>query len=510
MEVRATVRGVRDALTEWVPKKYQEEAIGFLLSRVGAGLFAKPGLGKTSVSLAASSILLEMKKIKRVLVCAPLLVCYDTWPGEISKWSNFNHLRYSIIHGKKEEAIQKDADIYIINPEGLEWLHDHWPKSWDKDEMLLIVDESTQFKNYDTLRFKILKGGRINRKDGRGNIIKKKFKKLLKHFKYRYILTGTPVAKRYMDLWSQIYIIDDGERLGTFISHYRSDYFTFDPYDNEWLLNEGAAEKIRDKIHDVVMFIDDEEHLDLPSLVGDLVGISAKTQDGIDEPIYIELPDKARRAYDELEEIFITKLDTGVVTGKNSAIISTKLRQLANGGVYLGIDDDVAENYSRASVKRWEDVHLEKAERTLSLVEEMSGDPLLITYEYHHDLARLKKVLGKKTPHLGHGVPPTEARKIIAAWNSGDLPALLVQPVSAKFGLNLQHGGRGIVWHSLTWSYEAYYQLVKRLWRQGQTERVFLYHLLARNTIDEAVLRSLRAGAVGGRDFLKALQEYYK
>lgn len=495
----------------WVPEKYQEKGVEFLVSRLGAGLFAKPGLGKTSMSLAALKVLFDQSLIDRVIICAPLLVCYNVWPGEINKWSNFNHLTYSIVHGKKEKALATDVQIYLVNHEGLEWLHDNWPKHWKTSRMVFLADESTRFKNHDTLRFRILRGGRITRTDEQGNPVRKKFDRLLDYFKWRWILTGTPLSKRYMDLWSQIYLLDDGLRLGNFISHYRSDYFTFDPYSHDYFLNVGAKEKIQELIHDTVLFIDDEENIELPTLVGDVAGLSSKTTDknrarGIQ---YIDLPDKARKSYNEMEELFITQLQTGTVKAVNAAVASSKLRQIANGGVYLQCPDDVAENYLKSAQKKFEQVHYQKAEAVKSIVEEMSGDPVLIAYEYHHDLARLKKVLGKKTPHIGHGVTVKETNKILEAWNAGGLESLLVQPQSVSFGLNMQHGGRAIVWHSIPWSYENYYQLVKRLWRRGQKDRVFLYHLVSRGTVDEAVLANLCLGADTERDFLQALKKYY-
>jgi SNF2 family DNA or RNA helicase len=413
------------------------------------------------------------------------------------------------LHGpKKDAALQQDAEIYLINHEGLEWLHDNWPAQWDRETLYLINDESTRFKHHDTLRFKIMRGGRVARKDAEGNITRKHFTALLKKFKYRLDLTGTPESREYMGLWSQIYMLDDGKRLGQFISHYRDRFYFPDVFGYDWILKEGGAETIRQSIEDIVLYIDDEKNLDLPRLVGDVVGVSSKSERA--DPIYIDLPAPAMRKYKELEKTFITELEAGTVSGKNAAVITTKLRQIANGGVYIYPDLSAMEDPAQADrIRQVEHLHHVKAEATLSIIEDLHGDPALITYEYHHDLERLRKVLGKKTPHLGHGVPPTEAARIIDAWNAGDLRALLVQPQSAAHGLNIQHGGRALIWHSLTWSYENYYQLVKRLWRQGQEQRVHLYHLIARGTIDEAVLGSLRAGASTERDFLQALKNYY-
>lgn len=481
-----------------MPKPHQIRALEFLVSRPGAGLFAKPGLGKTTTALAAIDAYLAAGRIDFAVVVAPLLICYNTWPGEISKWSNFNHLRHVILHGpKKSERLGEPADVYLINHEGLEWLHDNWPRAWDDKKIALIADESTRFKAHNTIRFRVMRGGVINRRRG-DRIEKKRLRRLLNRFAFRYILTGTPMPKGYHDLWSQIYLIDDGESLGGYISHYRNAYFEKDFDGFTYLLKHGADEAIRDAISDRVLFLDDEEHLDLPSLVGDIVGVSRRADDADRSigSVVVDLPENARRAYDEMEDLFVTELEADRVTAANAAVASGKLRQIANGGVYV-------------DGRRWETIHTAKAEATLSIVEELGGDPALITYEFAHDLERLRRVLGKGVPYLGKGISPTESNRVIERWNAGDIPALLVQPTSAGFGLNLQYGGRAIIWHSLIWNYEFYYQLIKRLWRQGQEGRVFLYHVLARGTIDYAVLGALRGRSGDETTFLQALRKYY-
>lgn len=478
-----------------------------MVSHLGAGLFAKPGLGKTSMSLAAGKILLETKKIKRIVVVAPLLITYGVWPAEIKKWSNFSHLRHVVLHGpKKDEALYTEADVYLINHEGLEWLHDNWPKEWDKDDIMFIADESTRFKHHDTLRFKIMRGGRVVRKEG-GAVVRKKFDSLVRKFKYRVILTGTPETKQYLGMWSQMYLVDEGERLGRFISHYRNEYYTPDIFGYDWVLIPGAKEKIQKKISDVVLYIDDEEHLDLPPIVGDVIGVSKESSPV--EPIYLDLPAKTMSVYKQMEALLIAQLESGdVVTAQNAAVATTKLRQIANGGLYLNATLEEMEDYGAMERRKTQHLHMVKAEATQSIVEELNGDPALITYEYHHDLERLLRVLGKSTPYIGHGVPAKNIAKTLEAWDAGDLPALLIQPQAAH-GLNMQYGGRALIFHSLFWSYEDYYQLIKRLWRQGQKERVYLYHLATRGTVDEAVLGSLRSGADTDRDFMNCLLGFY-
>ena len=474
----------------WKPLNLQLKAINFCIERGGAGVFADPGTGKTTVMASVFQILRDAGLVERMLVIAPLQPCFNVWSkshddSDFVKWKEFEDLRISLIHGKKkDQAFEEDADIYVMNPEGLEYfvetkVHVHkngsrrefklkpgFKKNWKFD--MLVVDECTDFKHSNTLRSKRL------------NV-------LLNLFSRRYILTGSPAANGLMDLFGQIYIVDGGRSLGQYITHYRRRFFEPDGQYN-WRIQKGAEEKIYEAISDAVIRIDAEDELELPPKIL--------------RNIKFDLPTKARKTYEEMEEDFILELEQGSVTAVNAASASSKLRQIANGGVYL--DPTGPEEKRRA-----EDIHQAKIEATLDLLSELNGKPTLVAYEFNHDLARLKKALGKDTPHLGSGVSQKQSQQIQRDWNAGRIPYLLCQPQSMSRGLNLQGSGRAVIWHSITWNYEHYDQFIRRIWRTGQKERVFIYHLIARKTIDEAIMKTLGKKARVQNALLKALKEYY-
>lgn len=485
----------------------------FMLQRRGAGLFADPGLGKTSTSLAVFKVLQENDQIDFMVVVAPVLVCYNTWPDEIKKWKDFEHFKYEILHHDGANAsevrstnIKKKADIYVINPEGLEWLHDNWPKVWNKKRLMLVIDESTKFKSKNSIRFKIMRGSKVKRVLN-NKTVEKQFKCLLKKFDRRYILTGTPAPNGLIDLFSQMYLVDMGQRLGKFLSHYQSKWFDASGYGNYTMKPKpDASEGIKDAIKDVVIRLEDKDYLDMPPLIGDIAGIAGKPAINGEGIIELELPPKIRKLYDELEEEFIIELDNNIITAQTAAASSTKLRQMANGGIYF--NNKYADDPAKTLKREFKNLHLLKAEMTRDLVEQLSGQPVLIAYEFHHDLARLKKVLGKKTPHIGYGVTARESTRILTAWNKGDIPYLLGQPQSMSHGLNMQECGRAVIWHSMIWNYEHYVQLIRRLYRQGQKNPVFLYHIMMKNTVDLAVMYALKSKALTETKFLSALKQY--
>lgn len=445
-----------------------------MLERGAAGLFLDPGLGKTSITLAVSDILATKQLSKGVLVIAPLRPCYLTWPAEIRKWTDFNHIKYAILHGsKKDDALRSRANVYLINPEGLRWLAraiGSNPDNWPFD--VLVVDESTKFKHTGTQRFKELKY-------------------LLPKFRRRYILTGTPAPNGLLDLFGQVYILDLGAALGAFITHYRIKFFNpggFGGY--EWRIKEGADKEIYERLAPLVLRMDQKDYLELPPLVE------------IDR--WVTLPPPARAVYNDIEVKFVADLESGKIKAATAAAATTKLRQIANGAVYT---DEVTSTGRRA-----EKLHDAKTEELVELLEELSGQPALVAYEFNHDLARIKeglKAAGFGTvPHLGAGVTMRESQQIANAWNSGKLPVLLGHPQSIAHGLNLQEAGRAVIWYSLTWDLELYDQFVRRVWRQGQTGRVFVYRVLAEDTVDVAVLRAIRAKTKTQGALLDALRAY--
>lgn len=460
----------------WKPHRFQTKGIKFLLTHGAAGLFAAPGVGKTSIVLAAIKALKRYNKTFRgLLVIAPLRPCYLVWPAERDKWLDFQGLTMAILHGpKKQQALESKADIYLINPEGLEWLLQPANlKLLMKRVCNLCVDELTRFKNTRSGRFKRLKP-------------------FLNWFTRRWGLTGTPVPNGLMDLFGQMYVLDQGAALGRFITHYRQLYFEpagFMGY--EWQLRHGADREIYRRIKGTVLRIGDE-HLDLPRRV--------------DVQHIVELPPAARKIYNEVEQEFISAFEDGEIVAANAAVASNKCAQIANGGIFTVDWDD-----ARGMRRDMHHLHEEKAGAVADIVEELQGSPALIAYEFKHDLERLLGVLGKKTPFLGGGVTPRQTQEIQRQWNAGQLPALLGQPQSVAHGLNMQAAGYHVVLHSIMWDFELYDQFIRRVLRQGnKAARVYVHHVIAKDTVDEAKMAALRSKETTQNAVFKALRGYVR
>lgn len=457
----------------WRPKLYQKKALKFVLERGAAGLLLDPGLGKTSITLAALSILLQEKLIRGALVIAPLRPVHLVWPEELRKWTDFHHLDFEVLHGgDKNAALKRKAHIYLMNPEGLRWLFkalgndsNRWPFD------TLIIDESSKFKNTRTLRFKSLKD-------------------YLPKFARRYILTGTPSPNGLLDLFGQIYCLDLGHALGRYITHYRVSYFAPTGYGGyTWVPQPGAEKKIYEAVAPLVLRMDEKDYLQLPELVN--------------ANHYVQLPKKAREVYDKLERDFVVELLDGHINVRSLGTATIKLRQIANGAVY-------PDGTETLRPRPFSVLHDEKLEFTVDLLEELQGQPTLIAYEFDHDRLRLAAVLKK----AGYGAVPdfrdvAKAKDIQARWDAGELPVLLGHPQSVAYGLNLQSGS-AVIWFAMTWDLELYIQFIKRVHRQGQLRRVFVHHVLARDTYDEAMLASVRRKDRTQRALLDALRTYYR
>lgn len=438
---------------KWQPRAYQFEAAKHILSNPGAALFLEPGLGKTSTTLAGLKTLLKHKHAKRALIIAPLRVCYSVWPREAAKWDDFKGMEIAILHGAgKEAALRSKAQICVVNPEGLPWLVAQ-PELKEFDA--LVVDESTKFKNRQTQRFELLKTHILGRA------------------KWRWILTGTPAPRNLMDLWSQMFIVDGGERLGRFITRFRNEYFdeVFNGFAREYHPRPDTAGRIEAKIKDVALYMSAVDHLDMPSLV-------------VNE-ISVELPRAAQSVYTAIEENALAVLRDSRVSVAQKSAAQMKLRQITGGAVY---DDS-----GKALV-----THTAKYDALVDLVEEQNGQPLLVAVGFKHEAeqlqARLKKEFKLDVPYLGGGISPRASDDIAARWNAGELPVLLAHPASVAHGLNLQAGGHSVAWMTPTWSLEEYLQFNGRVWRQGQKSKtVIVHHVVARETVDEDVFAALAA-----------------
>jgi len=382
-----------------------------------------------------------------VLIVTPLRPMYHTWPGEIHKWRQFKGLRPGLLHGarKMETLHGHKGSVYLINPEGIDWLTDQLAKMkrWPFD--VLVVDESTKFKDSRTKRFKALR-------------------KLIPKFKRRYILTGTVAPNGLLDLFGQIYILDEGHSLGRYITHYRNMFFVPGGYGGySWSPRQDAMEEIVERIKPLVFVMNEEDVVKLPKLINNY--------------IWLDLPEQARRVYRDLEEEFLTILEDDIITAPSAAAAGVKCRQVLNGALYINSEHD------------WREVHKAKLDALQDLVEELSGDPLLLLYEFEHDAERLEKLLG--WPRVGKGSPKKD-NQILDNFNKGILPGIIAHPASAGHGLNLQEKCANVCWFGLTWNLEHYDQAIRRVWRQGNSAtRVINHHICIRNSLDETVVQAL-------------------
>jgi len=437
---------------------YQKDAVNWCLSLLQCGLFLPPGMGKTLIMLCVINILKAAGEIDRVLIIAPLRVVYMVWPKEIEKWGfNFS---VGILHGPdKDTTIRKKHDIYVINPEGLKWLFNNHATLFTKFNFMLICDESTLFKNNTSQRFKLLKN-------------------FVHLFTRRVILTGTPAPNGLMQLWSQIFLLDKGRRLGKFITHFRNKYFvpSYDGFSYE--LRESAETEIYAKIDDIIMHKNHNE-LDLPPIMYNNIAI--------------KLPSGVLAGYNKMRKDFILELEhmDDSILALNSATKAAKLKQIANGMIY---DNDGNAVY----------VHDEKLRACEELVESLAGSPLMIVYEYLHDFKVLKDAF--KAPAICGGMPSEELDKIVTDWNAGKIPVLLYQCTAASHGLNLQDGGcSDVLWYSITFDLEVYEQVNRRVHRQGVKNSVTIHHLVSEGTIDSKIINVLNDKS----ELQKSLLEYF-
>lgn len=455
-------------MTSWTPHEYQVHAAQHALYNAGAALFLEPGLGKTSIALATVMTLRNENVIRAALVIAPLRVCYSVWPRETGKWSEFAGMSVGVLHGKNKDAVLNEKhDVYVINPEGLKWL----VAALAKREMpfdMLIVDESTKFKHTNTERFKTLKS-------------------MLPSFKRRLILTGTPVANRLEDIFGQMYIVDDGQRLGRFVTHFRRAYF--DEHRNpwlgfsEWFPRADTAERIRAKVQDVAYYLKTEDVLTMPKR--------------IDNRIEVTLPASASALYAKVERDFFATIGDATISAAQASAVQMKLRQMVGGHVYT--DTGV------------EALHTAKLDALIDLIDEASGEPVLVAVNFLHEAealqAALKREFNLDVPYIGDGISAKKSDEIAVQWNAGKLPVLLANPASVAHGLNLQAGGHTVVWYTLTWSLEDYDQFNRRVYRQGQDKAVIIHHIIAAGTVDEDVLAALQSKDTTQKGFLHALKE---
>lgn len=431
----------------FVPHTYQKLAIEKVLKLPKVGLFLDMGLGKTVITLTAIDELMYSDfEINKVLVIAPLRVAEDTWSRESKKWEHLKHLKIAKVLGsavQRRKALSQEADIYIINRENVVWLINELSgigNSWDFD--MVVIDELSSFKSPKSQRFRALK-------------------KYITASERVVGLTGTPAPNGLIDLWSQIYLLDGGIRLGRTLSGYRERYFVPNQRNATTIFNykakDGAEDAIKQKLADICISMKAEDWLELPQRM-DLIE-------------NVALSEKEKTAYKKFEKEKYLQFMEGEVTAASAGVLTKKLLQFANGAVYM-----TDGNYAQTSSK--------KLDRLAEIADTSSGNPILCFYSFRHDVKRIQN----KIPFAVE----LKSDEQIEQWNRGEIPLLLVHPASAGHGLNLQYGGNIIVWFGLPWSLELYQQANARLHRQGQTKPVMIHHLIAEATVDERVLACLQ------------------
>lgn len=425
------------------PHDYQKYAVEYIENHPIAAVLLDMGLGKTSITLTAmNNLLFDSFEVHKVLVIAPLRVASVTWSAEIGKWEHLHLLQYSVAVGTEDErlsALKAQADIYIINRENVQWLIEKSGVPFDFD--MVVVDELSSFKNYQSKRFKALMKARpmVKRMVG---------------------LTGTPSSNGLMDLFAEFKLLDMGARLGRFIGQYRTAYFSPDKRNGQIVYSykplPNAEQQIYDKISDITISMKSTDHLKMPELIS--------TQ------MEVELSESERKKYEELKKDLVLALPDGEITAANAASLTGKLSQMANGAVYSD-DESILE------------IHQRKLDALEDIIEAANGKPILVAYWYKHDVERIKKRFGVREIKMAND---------ISDWNNGSIPVAVIHPASAGHGLNLQSGGSALVWFGITWSLELYQQTNARLWRQGQTaETVIITHIITKDTIDERIIKAL-------------------
>ena len=427
---------------KYKPHEYQSYATEFILSHPISAVFLEMGLGKSVITLSAIfDLCLDSFLVCKVLVIAPLRVARDTWPAEIKKWDHLKGLSYSVAVGTEKEridALKKQSTLYIINRENVDWLVHKSGIPFHFD--MVVIDELSSFKSYGAKRFKSLLKVRPSVKRIVG-------------------LTGTPSSNGLMDLWAEFRILDLGQRLGRYISHYRNTYFKPDKRNAQIIFSykplPGAEDEIYKQISDITISMKSTDYLKMPEYVSN--------------EVFVTLSEKEWKVYSDFKEDMVANLGDEEIDAVNAAVLSGKLLQMANGAVYD------SENKTHV-------IHDKKLDALEDLIEGANGKPVLVAYWYKHDLERIKD----RFP-----VRQIQSSKDIEDWNNSKIPIAVIHPASAGHGLNLQSGGSTLIWFGLTWSLELYQQTNARLYRQGQRDTVIVHHIITKNTIDEDVLLAL-------------------
>lgn len=441
---------------------YQKYCITRLLTDMALGLFLDMGLGKTAITLTAVNDLKYNRfAVFRVLVIAPKKVAETTWSKEAAKWDHLQRLRVVPVLGSRQKrikALNTPGDVWVINRENVKWLVEYYRNAWPFD--MVVIDELTSFKSHTSERWKALRMVR-------------------RHIKRIVGLTGTPAPNGLIDLWAQVYLLDEGERLGAHIGGFRERYFDPDARNRDRVFSyapkPGADDAIRKLIGDICVSMRAEDYLSLPPITYNAI------------PVKLDGP--AQKAYDRLEEQMVLEIEDQIIDAGTAAVLGNKLLQLCNGAVYDGEHNAV-------------EIHKCKLEAFLELIEGLNGKPAMVFYSFRHDLQRIRAVLKDSKLRIRELRTPEDER----AWNAREVDILLAHPASAAYGLNLQDGGNHVVWFSRPWALELYQQANKRLHRQGQKERVIVHHLDVVGGVDEDVAAALGSKTATQDNLMLALR----
>lgn len=449
---------------KFIPHPYQQYAIDRVVSDPAVGLFLEPGLGKTVITLTAiQELKFNRWQVMRPLVVAPKKVAEATWSSEAAKWDHLKALRVVPILGTEKQrinALYSPGDVWVINRENIPWLADYCRNEWPFD--MVVLDESTSFKNSRSKRFMALKRmrPRINR--------------LVE-------LTGTPSPNGMEDLYAQVYLLDGGVRLGRTLTSFRESFMSQDyahpgQQYRTYSMLPGADSKIRAAISDICISMKTEDYLTLPDYIEDVVPVA--------------LDAAAKKAYMKLEREMLLQVDTETITAGSAAVLNGKLLQLCGGAVYSN-DGTVAM------------VHSCKLDAFLELIEQLGDDHALVFYWFQHERDRLMEALSG----TGRRVRVYEGPEDEQAWNAGEVDVLLAHPVSCGYGLNLQAGGHHAIWYTLpNWALEIFQQANKRLHRQGQQYPVITHILAVQGGVDEDVLAALHGKEDSQEVLMQALK----
>jgi len=436
---------------------YQERTIRFICEKKRCGLFLDMGLGKTVSTLTAISDLINASIIKKALVIAPLRVCNSVWRQEGKKWTHLSHLRINIATGTdkaRRKALNAPGDVFVINRENTQWLIDTCVKKKQFPFDAVIIDESSSFKNPSSKRFR-------------------KLKKIIPYTTIMVLLTGTPSPNGLLDLWAQIFLIDQGKALGRTMTAYKQRFFNADYWGYTFKPKYQAPEKIYELIDPMVLSMRAEDYIEV--------------SDRIDIVETVELSAKVKRDYDDFEKNLFLEFQDVEVEALSAAVLANKLLQFANGAIYTDEEHN------------WKEIHNAKLDALSEIIEENPNENILLIYNYKHDLFRIQKrfpqvVLLDKKPQT------------IEDWNAGKIPLITGHPGSMAHGINLQYGGALIIWFGLTWNLEYDRQAVARLHRQGQEHPVRVVRIVSAGTIDQRVLSVLEQKDAVQNDLLQALR----